>query len=114
MAFAPVAKRTMLFVVRSATYKKDAAGSWISTWNCVAVFPRGKVFDRVNHDVLMGRLAKRIEDRRVLRLIRGYLNAAFAEGEPVMEPRGWGCLGATRRDAAGWSSVTNAGECALG
>jgi RNA-directed DNA polymerase len=32
-------------------------------------------FDRVNHDVLMGRLAKRIEDKRVLRLIRHYLEA---------------------------------------
>jgi group II intron reverse transcriptase/maturase len=32
-------------------------------------------FDRVNHDVLMGRLAKRIGDRRVLGLIRGYLKA---------------------------------------
>ena len=32
-------------------------------------------FDRVNHDVLMGRLAKRIGDRRVLGLIRRYLEA---------------------------------------
>src|SRR5215831_10110552 len=29
-----------------------------------------KFFDRVNHDALMGRLAKRIEDRRVLGLVR--------------------------------------------
>lgn len=34
-------------------------------------------FDRVNHDVLMGKLAKRIEDRRVLGLIRRYLNAGM-------------------------------------
>jgi RNA-directed DNA polymerase len=34
-----------------------------------------KFFDRVNHDVLMGRLAKRIEDKRCLRLIRSYLEA---------------------------------------
>jgi len=34
-------------------------------------------FDRVNHDVLMGRLAKRIEDRRMLGLIRRYLNAGM-------------------------------------
>lgn len=34
-------------------------------------------FDRVNHDVLMGRLAKRIEDRRILGLIRRYLNAGI-------------------------------------
>ncbi len=32
-----------------------------------------KFFDRVNHDVLMGKLEKRIEDRRILRLIRRYL-----------------------------------------
>jgi RNA-directed DNA polymerase len=34
-------------------------------------------FDRVNHDVLMGRLDKRIGDRRVLGLIRRYLNAGI-------------------------------------
>ncbi|MES1178819.1 MAG: group II intron reverse transcriptase/maturase [Myxococcales bacterium] len=34
-------------------------------------------FDRVNHDVLMGRLEKRIGDRRVLRLIRRYLEAGM-------------------------------------
>ena len=32
-------------------------------------------FDRVNRDILMGKLAKRIEDRRVLGLIRRCLNA---------------------------------------
>jgi group II intron reverse transcriptase/maturase len=36
-----------------------------------------KFFDRVNHDVLMGRLEKRIADRRVLGLIRRYLNAGM-------------------------------------
>lgn len=34
-----------------------------------------KFFDRVNHDVLMGRLAKRIDDTRVLGLIRRFLEA---------------------------------------
>ena len=34
-----------------------------------------KFFDRVNHDVLMGRLARRISDKRLLGLIRRYLNA---------------------------------------
>jgi len=34
-------------------------------------------FDRVNHDVLMGKLAKHIGDRRVLRLIRRYLEAGM-------------------------------------
>jgi RNA-directed DNA polymerase len=38
-----------------------------------------KFFDRVNHDVLMGRLARRIEDKRILRLIRRYLQAGMME-----------------------------------
>ncbi len=42
-------------------------------------------FDRVNHDVLMGRLAKRIQDRRVLGLIRRYLEAGVMAQGVVME-----------------------------
>jgi RNA-directed DNA polymerase len=38
-----------------------------------------KFFDRVNHDKLMGRLAKRITDKRVLKLIRAILNAGVME-----------------------------------
>jgi len=34
-----------------------------------------KFFDRVNHDILMGRLAKRVEDPKVLKAIRRYLDA---------------------------------------
>ena len=44
-----------------------------------------KFFDRVNHDVLMGRLAKRIADRRVLGLIRRYLEAGMMCDGVVME-----------------------------
>jgi RNA-directed DNA polymerase len=44
-----------------------------------------KFFDRVNHDVLMGRLAKRIEDKRMLRLIRRYLEAGIMVNGVVME-----------------------------
>lgn len=36
-----------------------------------------KFFDRVNHDKLMGTLAKRIEDKRLLKLIRKYLNSGI-------------------------------------
>ncbi len=43
-------------------------------------------FDRVNHDVLMARLARRIEDKRVLRLIRRYLQAGVMVGG-VTSPR---------------------------
>jgi group II intron reverse transcriptase/maturase len=44
-----------------------------------------KFFDRVNHDMLMGRLAKRITDRRMLRLIRRYLTAGVLANGVVME-----------------------------
>ncbi len=36
-----------------------------------------KFFDRVNHDILMSRLASRIDDKRLLRLIRRYLQAGM-------------------------------------
>ena len=39
-----------------------------------------KFFDRVNHDVLMGRLERRIADKRMLGLIRHYLSAGMLAG----------------------------------
>lgn len=42
-------------------------------------------FDRVNHDVLMGRLAKRISDKRMLGLIRRYLEAGIMANGVAME-----------------------------
>jgi RNA-directed DNA polymerase len=45
-----------------------------------------RFFDRVNHDVLMGRLAKRVGDHRVLTIIRRYLEAGImAHGGVVIE-----------------------------
>jgi RNA-directed DNA polymerase len=39
-----------------------------------------KFFDRVNHDVLMARVVRKVEDERVLKLIRRYLEAGLMEG----------------------------------
>jgi RNA-directed DNA polymerase len=39
-----------------------------------------KFFDRVNHDRLMARIAQRISDKRLLKLIRAFLTAGVMEG----------------------------------
>jgi RNA-directed DNA polymerase len=44
-----------------------------------------KFFDRVNHDVLMARVAKRVEDKRLLRVIRRYLEAGIMANGVVVE-----------------------------
>lgn len=44
-----------------------------------------KFFDRVNHDVLMGRLARRIEDTRLLAIIRRFLTAGMMADGVVVE-----------------------------
>lgn len=45
----------------------------------VVDFDLEKFFDRVNHDILMGRIAKRVADKRVLKLIRAFLNSGMLE-----------------------------------
>ena len=45
-----------------------------------------KFFDRVNHDILMSRLARKIGDQRILGLIRRYLKAGVMDGG-VVSPR---------------------------
>ena len=42
-------------------------------------FDLEKFFDRVNHDKLMGQIAKRVEDKRLLKLNRAFLNAGVME-----------------------------------
>lgn len=42
-------------------------------------FDLEKFFDRVNHDKLMGQIAKRVEDKRLLKLIRAFLDAGVME-----------------------------------
>lgn len=44
-----------------------------------------KFFDRVNHDILINRLQRRIDDAGVIRLVRAYLNAGIMDGGVVVE-----------------------------
>ena len=46
-----------------------------------------KFFDRVNHDVLMARVARKVKDKRVMRLIRRYLQAGIMDGGLVEASR---------------------------
>jgi RNA-directed DNA polymerase len=44
-----------------------------------------KFFDRVNHDILIERLRRRIDDAGVIRLVRAYLNAGIMDGGVMVE-----------------------------
>ena len=44
-----------------------------------------KFFDRVNHDMLMARVAREVKDKRVLKLIRAYLNSGVMVNGVVMD-----------------------------
>ncbi|WP_338091440.1 reverse transcriptase domain-containing protein [Sodalis ligni] len=46
-----------------------------------------KFFDRVNHDIMMSRLSRKIKDVRLLRLIRRYLEADMVSGKVVTKRR---------------------------
>lgn len=66
--------------VRSARdYVKEGYG-WIVSLDLE------KFFDRVNHDVLMSRVARRVKDKRVLRIIRRYLQAGIMK-DGLTSPR---------------------------
>jgi len=50
-----------------------------SGWRVVVDVDLSKFFDRVNHDILIDRLRKRIDDAEVIRLIRAYLNSGIMD-----------------------------------
>jgi RNA-directed DNA polymerase len=55
-------------------------------YDWVADLDLEKFFDRVNHDVMMSRIARRVKDKRLLGLIRRYLQAGMMEGG-LVSPR---------------------------
>ena len=63
-----------------------AARAYVQTGKRVVVdVDLAKFFDRVNHDILIDRLRKRIDDAGVIRLVRAYLSAGIMDGGVVIE-----------------------------
>ncbi|WP_321787871.1 group II intron reverse transcriptase/maturase [Burkholderia pyrrocinia] len=61
-----------------------AAQSYVQSGRRVVVdVDLEKFFDRVNHDILIDRLQRRIDDAGVIRLIRAYLNSGIMDGGVV-------------------------------
>src|SRR5882724_814902 len=66
---------------RSAHQAVERAQAYIAAGHGVVVdIDLEKFFDRVDHDILMGLIAKRVADKRLLKLIRGFLTAGVLEG----------------------------------
>jgi len=66
---------------RSAHQAVEWAQAYIASgYGIVVDIDLEKFFDRVNHDILMGLVAKRVADKRILKLIRGFLTAGALEG----------------------------------
>ncbi len=66
---------------RSAHQAVERAQQYIASGHDVVVdVDLEKFFDRVNHDILMGLIAKRVTDKRILKLVRGFLTAGVLDG----------------------------------
>src|SRR3977135_180687 len=75
---------------RSAHHAVAQAQQYIAQgYGWVSDLDLEKFLDRVNHDKLMGRIAKRVEDKRLLKLIRAFLNAGVM-GNGLGSPSGEG------------------------
>ena len=66
---------------RSAHQAVEAAQKYIAAgFRWVVDLDLEKFFDRVNHDRLMAKIAERVGDKRMLKLIRAFLRAGVMEG----------------------------------
>ena len=73
---------------RSAHMAIEQARQYVEAgYTYVVDIDLSKFFDRVNHDRLMSRLATRIQDKRVLKLIRAYLNSGTLVGEVIEQAK---------------------------
>ena len=71
---------------RSAHQAVKAAKAYVQSGRRVVVdVDLEKFFDRVNHDILIDRLQKRIDDAGVIRLIRAYLNSGIMDGGAIQQ-----------------------------
>jgi RNA-directed DNA polymerase len=76
---------------RSAHQAVERAQAYIASGHAVVVdIDLEKFFDRVNHDILMGLVAKRVTDKRLLKLIRAFLTAGVLEGGLVSRTESFG------------------------
>ena len=66
------------------------ARKYIEEGYCIVVdIDLEKFFDRINHDILMSRVARKVKDKKVLKLIRSYLNSGImVEGIRVRTEEG--------------------------
>ena len=79
---------------RASAFARDAApmtrwrrpaATWPRDGTIVVDLDLEKFFDRVNHDILMSRLARRIGDKRLLRIIRRFLEAGMLQNGVCVE-----------------------------
>ena len=85
-----------------STWRTGMRLSWTSTLE--------KFFDRVNHDILMARLARRIGDKRLLHIVRRFLQAGMMVNGVCDERHGGNPARGTAVAAAGQSAAGRSGQ----